>query len=354
MSRSGAATIILAAAAIAGVGPADSPEALIGAGHFKRARARVEQRFASNPNEAESLWLMSWIRQIWGDRAAALDYAGKAVKLNGRDARYHLRLAEVLGESAQNANVLEQFGLVARFKKEIEATLALDPGNVKALRHLMEYSLVAPSIAGGSREKAAELAGRISRIDPVEGALAQARMARHDRREEKLEEIYRKAVLAAPSNYDGHVALGNYYRSATVKRFAEAERHGRIAVQLEPGSIDAYNLLAVTLAAQRKWSELDEVLAQAEKQVPDNLAPYYRAASECLELNTEFGRAERYLRRYLSVEPEPRSPTEAQAHRLLGQVNEKQGRRGGARAEYRESVKLDPKSPAREDLHRLE
>ena len=310
------------------VAPAVTPETLIRCGAFKRARAIVEQRFHLNPNVAESLWMMSWIKQIWGDRTAALAFAEKAVNLNGKDARFHLRLAEVLGESAKKANLVEQLGFATRFKKEIATTLALDPNNVQALRHQLEFCLLAPPIAGGDRAKANALADMIMRIDPVEGYFAQAWIARHDRQEERLERLFRSAVEAGPSNYEAHIALGNYYRSPAVKKFEAAASQGRIALGLDPSRIDAYCLLAAVLALQWNWSGLEALLVQSEKNVPDNLTPYYRAAEACVEANREFERAERYIRKYLSIETEPYAPSHAQARWLLGQAIEKQGRTG--------------------------
>lgn len=348
------ASIAAVSIAVAGVEPAATPEALIAAGHFKRARTMVDQRFLSNPNAADSLWLMSWIKQIWGERAEALAFAERAVNLNGTDARYRLRLAEVLGESAQKANVLEQFGLATRFRKELQATLALEPNNVQALRHLMEYSLIAPPLAGGNRAKAKAVAEQIRQIDPVEGYFAEVRIAKYEKQEERLETLYRSAVQAQPSSYDARVALGNYYRSPTVSRFEEAASQGRAALRLSSSRIDAYDLLAAAMAHQQKWRELEDVLAQAEKNVPDNLSPYYRAAAVCIQMNTELQRAERYLRKYLSMEAEPYAPSHALTHWWLGQAIEKQGRTNEAIAEYRQAVKMDTKSPAREELKRLE
>jgi hypothetical protein len=40
-----------------------SPEALIEQGQFRRERTMVEARFAQNPNDPETLYLMSWIKE---------------------------------------------------------------------------------------------------------------------------------------------------------------------------------------------------------------------------------------------------------------------------------------------------
>ena len=47
-------------------------EALIEAGHWKRARAIVEPRVAANPRDAQAVWLLSRIKLAFGDLDGAL------------------------------------------------------------------------------------------------------------------------------------------------------------------------------------------------------------------------------------------------------------------------------------------
>ena len=64
-------------------------------------------------------------------------------------------------------------------------------------------------------------------------------------------------------------------------------------------------------------------------------------------------RGERYIRKYLTQEPEPYEPNHSRARWRLGQVLEKQGRKPEAIAEWQASVKLDPESPAKQELKRV-
>jgi tetratricopeptide (TPR) repeat protein len=330
-----------------------SPAALMEQGHFKRARAIVEERYRSNPNDAETLWQMSWVRQEWGDLNAAESFAEKAVAADPKNSRYHLRLADVVGEMAGRAGVLRQIGLGRRFKKEIDTTVSLDPRNIGALKYLMEYHLRAPSIIGGDKTKARAIPDQILRVDPVEGYFAQAQIARFDKQQSRIEELLRKAVEARPSSYEAHVSLGNYYASGNVKKYDEAESEAREAMRIDPSRVGCRSLLAALLARRDRWTELDAALAEAEKAVPDNLTPYLRAGGECFSRGVELARAEGYIRKYLTQEPEPNSASHAQAHWRLGLVLEKQGRKAEAITELQTSVKMDPNSPAKQDLKRL-
>src|SRR5579872_4814100 len=82
-------------------GPA---ERLIDAGHWKRAKVLVEARLHEAPNDPLAHFLLSQIRNAFGDRASPLPLAEKAVALDGRTAKYHRQVAEVLGVMAQHSN----------------------------------------------------------------------------------------------------------------------------------------------------------------------------------------------------------------------------------------------------------
>lgn len=325
-----------------------SGQDLIDGGHFKRLRALVATR---NPNDPETLILTAAVKHIWGDLDAAEELAERAVAADPKNARYHFRMAMIEGEKAQKASVIHQLGLARRFRKEAEATLALDPNHVRALHFMIDFYMQAPGIVGGDKAKALAFADRLMKIDPAEGYRAQATLARYDKQAGSIEELLRKAVEVRPANYDARMALGDW--CASHKQFEEAERHAREAVRLRPDRALPYGLLAAVLVHQDKWADLDAALPQAEKADPDNLLPYFRAANNCLTRKVELPRAERYFRKYLTQEPEPRQPSLAVAHWRLGLTLEQQGRKPEAIAELQQAVKLDANSPAKADLKRL-
>ena len=331
---------------------ADTPQALMDDGHHKRLRAIAERQYRDHPNDPEALWMMSVVKLSWDNHKAALDLAEKAVAADPKNPRYHLALAEAVGREAQKASILRQPGLALRFKRELAATLALDPKNVAAMKYLIAFDFEAPGIMGGDKANGRATADQIMRIDPVEGYLAQVTVARYDKQGNRIEELLRKAVEAGPNSYQAHVNLANFCLNP-LKRNGEAEAHAREALRIDPSRANAHSALAVSLIAQDKWAELDGALAQAEKDVPDNLFPYFRAGQWCLARPNELARGERYFRKYLTQEPEPYRPNHSQAHWRLGQTLEKLGRKPEAIAEFQASVKLDPDSPARQDLKRL-
>jgi tetratricopeptide (TPR) repeat protein len=291
------------------------------------------------------------VLQIWHQADVGIGFAEKAVAADPKCARYHYRLASAMGDVAISANLFQKIAMAHRIKKEIDLAVSLDPNNPEALYFLMQYYMHAPGIVGGDKAKARAVQAQIARIDPVRGAFAEIDLARLDNKDAPIEEPLRRAVASRPASVGARTALAGYLLSN--KKFDEAETQAREAIRLNPDRVVAYAVLASALVRQNKWESLDPLLAQAAKAVPDDAYPYHAAAKACLDTGTELIRAERYLRLYLSQEPEQWRPTASDAHRQLGYVLEKQGRKSEAIVELQAALKLDPNSPAKKDLERL-
>ena len=97
-------------------------------------------------------------------------------------------------------------------------------------------------------------------------------------------------------------------------------------MNVDGSRVDAYAALAEVYADRERWSELDSILNAATREVPDDFAPYYRAADRLLVSGKDLPRAERYLKTYLSQEPEGNQPPLAEARRKIGLVLEKEAR----------------------------
>ena len=291
-------------------------EKLIEEGHWKRARVLVERRLREAPDDPNATFLASQIRNAFGDRDAPLGLAEKAVRLDGGVARYHRQLAEVQGVMAQHAGVFQQFMLARKFRSEIDATLRLDPRDTQALRDLLEFYLLAPGVVGGDAKKAAPVAERIAAVDAAEGYLAKARIAEFQKDHARTEEMLRRAAEVRPASYKALAALGKAL-SAERREDSAVEDVGKSAVALDPGRIEGYCILAEVYARRSDWNALEATLAAAAKAVPDDAAPYYRAAEVLIAEQRDPARVERYLRAYLAQEPEGNQPTAATAEREL-------------------------------------
>jgi tetratricopeptide (TPR) repeat protein len=347
-------TLVCLLAATAG---AQSPAAdLADHGHWKRLRALVEPRAAANPNDAEAQWLLSRTRLAFKNVDGALAPAEKAVALDPKNVDYRWQLAQVVGEMASSASVFKQMGLAKRYKREVEAALALNPKHTPSMTGLMEYYYRAPGIVGGDKTKAQAIPDQIMAINKVDGYLAKARLlSRADPPQPgQVEQAYVQAALADAGRYEPHINLANIYASGAAPRWDLAEKEALTAKKIDADRTAPYSILAAVYATSEKWPELDAILGEAEKKIPDNLSPYLRASGALLATGKDLARAEGYARKYLSQEPEPTASTPAVGHWRLGLILEKAGRKSEAIAELQAATKLDPNfEQAQKDLKRL-
>ena len=331
-----------------------SPEALVEGSHWKRAKAVLEPRVQANPNDAQALYLLSQVKLQYGDLNGALALAEKSAAIEARNPSYRLQVAEAVGELAdKTGNWFKKLSYGRRYRREAEAVIALDAKNIPARIGLLEWHMQAGPI-GGNKKVAYSLADEIMRLDPAEGYLAQVRLARLEKKSDSPEPLYLKALEANPKSFGIHMTLVNFYFSGPQQKYDLVEKHAREALKLEPGRTGGYGGLAIVFARLKRWQELDAILAQAEKNVPDNFSPLYSAGNILLVDGSDLPRAEKYFRKYLTIEPEPTSPTHADARWRLALVLEKMGRKPEAIQELQKALQLNPNHEgAKRDLKRL-
>jgi tetratricopeptide (TPR) repeat protein len=328
-----------------------SPDDLIKGGHWKRAKALLEPRVQASPNDGQALYLLSQVRMAYRDYQGALALAERAAAQNPKNAEYRGQVAEAVCELAGKER---SFSLGRRCKSELEATAALDPNDLDSRWGLMQWHMEAPWIIGGRKDEARKRLAEIQRINPSRGAMAQVRMNHYDNKTDSPEPLYLKALELDPQSYSIRTTLMSFYISDAQKRFDLAEKYARELLKLEPNRTGGYTGLAIVFARQKRWQELDAVLAQAEKAVPDSFVPFLRAAQAIPGDSGEQTRAEKYFRKYLSIEPEPNSPTLADAHWMLALLLERMNRKPEAINELKMALQLNPDhEAAKKDLKRL-
>jgi len=335
--------------------PLSAADKLVDANHYKRARVLVEARLHQNPNDPHALYLSSRIEEALGNLPGALSLAEKSVAIDAGNVSYHAQLAECYAYTADHSSWVKGITYVRLMKKEIAAALALHRHDSDTLLVAMMFAFHAPAIAGGDRKKAHDLADEIVHNDPHWGWLAEARLAQEDSTDDRIEVLLKKAVQADPRHYRALQEMATFYCCVSKhKNPVETERVGRQMVALDPSQAAGYAALASSYARAGRWADLDAVLAQAEKAVPDDLAPYYQAAQSLIDTNQDLPRAEKYLARYVTQDPEGREPDRVQTKWLLAALYEKNGRTPDAIRELEAAVRMRPDfEPAKKDLKRL-
>src|SRR5262249_21386142 len=230
--------------------------------------------------------------------------------------------------------------------------LELDKKNAAAYSGLILFYLNAPGIAGGDKGKAKAIAEELGAIDPVRGWLAKAQIARAEKKLDQLDALYIKAAEADPKSYTGQRAEATSFGSQN--NYGSEEKYARAAIAIDAGRAGGYSRLAEAIAGAHRWKELEAVLADSERNVPDNLTPFFAVGVVLLQQDQELERAEAQVRKYLTQDPEGSSPSRAVARWRLGQVLEKLGRKKEAAAGIQAALKEQPDlKDAKKDLERL-
>lgn len=101
----------------------------------------------------------------------AEEAAEQAIVKYNDNADMYLLHASVMGEQAQDS-VFSALGYAEKALNSLEKAATLKPQDGKYLQALMSFHLMAPSIAGGDKDTALELAKEISAIDELRGISA--------------------------------------------------------------------------------------------------------------------------------------------------------------------------------------
>lgn len=138
------------------------------------ARKAFESLAVANPQNADVQFYLGRIALQSDDHEKAVAHLEKAVALVPTDARYHLRLGDAYGRSAQKAGMFSKMGLAGKCRTSYEKAVELDPKNLDARFSLLGFYQQAPGIVGGGMDKALLQAQEIKKLDPARGRQAMA------------------------------------------------------------------------------------------------------------------------------------------------------------------------------------
>ncbi len=256
---------------------------------------------------------------------------------------------------ADKSSPLKAAIFVHKMNRELEAALTANPRQVDALLVQMMFCWKAPVLAGGNRQRALSIADNVVSFLPSWGYLAHARLLAGKGDDAQLESYLKKAAQADPSMVRPRLWLADFYCfQAHSKRLDLAEKEARQAIAIDPSAGQAYKVLASVYATQKRWADLETVLAQADAAAPEDLSPYHSAAEALIEIGQDFNRAEAYLQKYLTQQPEGRQPTQAEAHWLLADLYRREGRKSDAMRELHAALRLQPDfTRAKQELSQL-
>ncbi len=191
----------------------------------------------------------------------------RAVEEDPENSTYTLWVGLALGRRAESLTGLRKLaapGLVKRMRRELERTIELDRSNLDAYDALQAFYLQAPSIVGGSKANAKEIASQLQEIDPARGARALA--------------VY-------------HEDVGE---------FESAGEQYALARRLDPEGIRHLLNHAAFLSRRKALTESDELFDEAFARDPDNPKVWRAAATAWVMAKREsrYPRARQLLERH--------------------------------------------------------
>jgi tetratricopeptide (TPR) repeat protein len=302
---------LLVAVAVRGAGAQCTPavQHLVDDLQLDRARADTKVAIARNAADDAALHCMGVIELAANDPGAAANWFDRAVTANDRVAAHHLWLANALGEQAPTTSRFKLPFLAKRIKSEFDKAAALDPESIDARHGLIQFYSRAPSIMGGSMDKAKDQARAIEKLEAMRGHLEMAALEQRGGDLTGAEQELDAAVAAAPDSAVAQYSLAALYQSE--KRWPEA--------------FAIYDRLIATMPG--------ELMARFQ----------YGRASALSGTNLERGASE--LKSFIAAAGDSvPAVTRAGAHDRLGTIYARQGQKDAARAEYQAALAINPRN----------
>lgn len=276
------------------------------AGELEEAR----RFFESADRNADGAWIDYFLGRIAlqeGDVETAIERLDAASEADPESSLFSLWSGEAYVRRIDQVGMLKKMGVARRALSSFERAVELAPEDYEAREALMDYYLNAPSIAGGSHDKATAQAKEMMKLDAAKGHRLMARIHIEDEDWKAAEGEYRAALGAGEESSSIYYWLG----------FAAQQREDWDA------AFDAFEK-AIELDAQ-------------------SLPPYYQYARTAIFSETRMDQAAEHLLFYLEQPQQRGSPAAEHAHWRLGMIYELQDKDDLAAAEYKRALELDPK-----------
>lgn len=284
----------------------------------KKALASAEALAKAEPKNAEAWILLTRARLQANLAETAIDSAQKAVKLAPNNSQAYFILGNAYGSRIGQVNMLSQASMAPKIRDAFEKTVALDPNNLDAREGLIQFYLQAPSMFGGSKDKANQQANEIAKRDVARGHLARAQIFMIEKNNAAALKSYEAAYAAKPSDKNIRLALGIGYQMT--ERWNDAFKHFRTWTAQDDKAGPA-------------WYQLGRTSAMSGLQLEEGVAA---------------------LQKYLLMPHAVNDPQNKNAYHRLGQLYAKLGKKTEARASLQAALKLDPKfSDAKTELAKL-
>lgn len=281
---------------------------MIAVAAWTEARAVVQSALVSAPESDSLSQCMGEIAFYAIDTDDAVRWFERAIAANEGSALHHAWLGKSLAQGISSVNKLRLPFVAKRMRGEFERAIALDPSLIDAREGLMNYYLQAPTLFGGSMDRAREQAMEIGRLNAMRGHIDLA------------------VVL-----FKGKDSAG-------------AERELRAATQVAlPDSSAAILALASFYVSERRWSDAFDVCDRGVTAYPSATVLHLRYGQAAALSGQNLERGEREIKLWMTETSQGAAPSiRAGAHVRLGMIYGLQGRPALARSEFEAALAILP------------
>lgn len=288
--------------------PWDAAKGAYERGDYHQAIEILNRAAATEPGNAEIQLLLTKSYLESNQYDSAVSSAEKAVTIDAKNSEYHRWLGEAYGAKADHSSMLSAYSWARKTQKEFETAVQLNERNFDAAQDLIEYDCTAPSMVGGGTDKAQPLIQKLMSLDAAEGHFAAGVCKAVKKDYTGADAEYAKALESKPKTADRLYDIGDYFMQ------------------------------------RGQGEKLLDVAAAGEALAPkDPRGKYYQAVGLILK-DEKYSDAEKLLREYLQAGPlRSTYPNPWDAHYWLGRLYAAQKNTAGAKTEYQEALRLNPK-----------
>ncbi len=269
-----------------------------------RDRAAIQKLAVGTTSVAHfAAGCLSVMSAAWDSAAMHFDAAATG---NPRSSAAFLWVGNITGQRARMGNVETKVRLAPAIRDAYAKSIALDGRNLDAREGLMQYLLEAPAPLGGDKDKAAEQAAAIAKLNVYRGLGANLTVASARNDKPAAERLLLGATTQFPDSTIGWANLS--------------------AMQADAGRpADAF-------ATITRW--------QARGTHP--MFALFSIGRTAAVTGQQLVRGEQALKQYLRGQRLPADPPLANANYRLGQIHEKQNRKADAKAAYESALRTNP------------
>ena len=241
---------------------------------------KLFQTIYDGSKEAGSAYYLGRIALKEGAYDKAIKRLEEAVEQNDQSPDYYYWLSEAYFGRINDVGMMKKAGLAKKGRKAAERTVELDPTHPDARTSLIHFYTQAPSIAGGSKEKAKEQANILLSHHPKRGRMMLAMVYSSEEEYEKADAEYTTLINEFADDADIHYSAGMHFQRR--ENYEEALRIFQKATDIDPDQLNALYQIGRTVVFADDQHELgiealqEYVGKELPKNVPSHASAWWR------------------------------------------------------------------------------